>query len=162
MRGKALDLTGMKFGRLTAIKSAGIINKRTYWLVTCDCGITKTVSATELTRGRTVSCGCRKLETRNRTTHGYNGTPTYAVWSMMIQRCTNPKNVDYPNYGGRGITVCPEWRKFAAFLADMGEKPAGLTIDRTDNDGNYEPGNCRWATRLQQSHNRRCSIDREE
>lgn len=93
---------------------------------------------------------------RDREYHGYSRTPEYTVWAMMIQRCCNPKHVAYVNYGGRGITVCERWRNsFCAFLADMGFRPNGLSIDRIDNDGNYEPGNCRWATDQQQSFNRR-------
>jgi hypothetical protein len=83
------------------------------------------------------------------------GTPTYHSWSNMIQRCTNPKHHRYANYGGRGIAVCERWREFANFLADMGVKPPGHSIERKDNNGNYEPGNCKWATFAEQSHNTR-------
>lgn len=94
-----------------------------------------------------------------RTKHGHTSarwaSSTYYSWANMIQRCTNPKNHKYPNYGARGITVCERWLTFENFLADVGERPDGLTLDRKDNDGNYEPGNVRWATHKQQANNRR-------
>ncbi len=88
------------------------------------------------------------------TKHGMFGTPTYTTWGQMIQRCTNPKSKEYPRYGARGIKVCERWRKFENFLADMGLKPAGLSLERVNNDGDYEPDNCKWATPLEQSRNR--------
>lgn len=90
-------------------------------------------------------------------THGMYGTPTYHSWSNMIQRCTNPNTPKYEYYGGRGIEVCGQWREFAQFYADMGERPDGMTLDRIDSDGDYEPGNCRWATKTQQLANRKRS-----
>lgn len=112
---------------------------------------------------RVISDEARERMSRDRTKHGHarsrgeqrQGTSTYYIWAAMVQRCTNPNNADWPDYGGRGITVCERWRDFRNFLADMGEHPAGMSIDRVDNNRGYEPGNCRWATGKQQARNSR-------
>ena len=121
----------------------------------------KSIAACELKSGKTKSCGCYDAERKRTETvkHGFNRTPTYVCWSNMLARCTNPKRRDFKNYGGRGISVCERWRSFENFLADMGEKPPKLSLDRVDNDENYGPDNCRWATQKQQVLNRRNTIN---
>jgi hypothetical protein len=154
-----LDLTNQKFGMLTVQCPVG----RRRYLCLCDCGQLAVVCSSNLRSGNTRSCGClsRKLAAERETTHGHNKhgqtTRTYNTWNCMKIRCLNPKHTRYPDYGGRGITVCDRWiESFAAFLADMGERPEGMTIDRYPNkNGNYEPGNTRWATPKQQRANRR-------
>ncbi|MET7347444.1 hypothetical protein [Streptomyces mirabilis] len=118
----------------------------------CDCGTEHTVHRSDWGK-KVKSCGCLRRESV--TTHGMSDSPTYSTWESMIQRCTNPRCKDYADYGGRGITVCQRWRTFENFLADMGVKPEGRSIDRIDNDGSYEPGNCRWATLSEQNSNQR-------
>lgn len=157
--GIKLDLTGKRFTRLTVIKVSGKdAAHKTLWLCACDCGNESIVAAGNLTSGTSKSCGCLKSDRikETKTIHG-RGTkdPTYGTWYSMRQRCRNPNNHKYKYYGGRGITVCKRWDAFLDFLADMGERPAGRTLDRIDPDGNYEPGNCRWATPREQRLNQR-------
>ena len=159
------DLTGQQFGRLKAIRLAGrTAAGQAMWECLCQCGKTTTVYGVSLTRGKSQSCDCLRLERVKAaaTKHGhaqrsFHQTGTYTSWCSMLARCQNPNRERYPNWGGRGITVCERWQGehgFENFLADMGPRPAGTTLDRfPNNDGNYEPGNCRWATPKEQQAN---------
>lgn len=155
----ALDLTGRKIHRLTALKLTRKRGKRA-WEVVCECG-TRMVMVTEhFLRGKTKSCGCYAREiapmrsSQNRTTHGFARTPIYNAWCAMMRRCYNKSSNRYRHYGGRGITVCARWHNVVNFVNDMSPRPDGYSLDRINNDGNYEPSNCRWATRQQQIYNR--------
>ena len=133
---------------------------------TCACGTKRIVSIYSLRSGNTRSCGCLARERtasmgRGNKTHGMKKTRTYKAWESMRRRCFNPRAVNFENYGGRGITVCDAWARFENFLADMGECPDGLTLERNDTNGNYEPSNCRWATPVEQTRNRRITVTLE-
>lgn len=144
-------LGAARYGRLVPLRHAD-----GGWLCQCDCGAQKTVTGSHLRTGRVQSCGCLNDEKRNAPkTHGMRRSRAWVIWSNMVQRCTNPRNTSFADYGARGITVCERWRDFGNFLADMGEPPAGLTLEREQNDQGYEPGNCRWASRAEQALNKR-------
>lgn len=156
------DLSGQKFGRWMVLKREH--RKGWYWLCRCTCGTEKAVFGGNLTAGRTGSCGCALAEKARQqfTKHGHSvggrRSPLFGVWHTMLQRCTNPKHTSFANYGGRGITVCPRWHRFEAFLEDMAAGyRGGLQIDRRDNDGPYSPDNCRWVTPKVNRSNRRDS-----
>ena len=153
---------GARFNRLTAIRCAGS-NSGHMWLFECTCGKRKKISVSQVVRGDSVSCGCYRRE--RSTKHGAckrSASPTikrmYSAFVMMHQRCKNPKNHDWPNYGARGIRVCRRWsggQGFSHFLEDMGERPQFHSLDRINVDGHYEPSNCRWATAYEQRINQR-------
>jgi hypothetical protein len=154
------DIAGQRFGRLLVLSYEGTRKGKARWRCRCECGTEHVVFGTSLKRGLCRSCGCLNAEfaAQRRRKHGEaHKTTEYDIWRGMRARCLNPKHKSYPYYGGRGITVCDRWGIYATFLADMGRRPSPEhSIDRwPDNDGGYEPGNCRWATLSEQNLNQR-------
>jgi hypothetical protein len=165
---RKLNLVGERFGRLVVLaEDDSVPSKNVRWRCLCDCGEEHSARGDALKRGHVLSCGCLgpTSEVRLRalraaiSTHGMSRTPTYTTWQAMLERCHNPKNPKYYMYGALGVKVCERWLSFENFLADMGVRPDGHTLDRhPDPHGDYEPGNCRWATPGEQQRNRRAGL----
>lgn len=155
----AEDLVGKTFGRLKVlVRVSNCADGHSLWKCRCTCGNIKMARGSRLNLGRVSSCGCLTIEALKKanTIHGLRNSKTYKAWLRMMSRCYNPLDSSYKNYGGRGITVCPKWKNsMLKFYRYMGERPSGMSLDRIDNDGNYEPKNVRWATRKQQNNNTR-------
>lgn len=163
MGGAKANLVGLKFNRLLALQKSDLSTTRTVkWICKCDCGNICSISTTDLKSGKSKSCGCLRKEVsyyRN-ITHGLSGTKEFAAWSNIKDRCYNPNNKDYCNYGGRGIIVCDRWlNSFTNFMLDMGFAPnVKNSIERLNVNGNYEPKNCKWGTDKEQSRNKRTTV----
>ncbi len=160
---KLRNLSGLKFGRLTVISFLRIDpNRGATWDCVCDCGNHVEANRDSLVSGRRKSCYCLRSEHgrwrgKSNIRHGLTNSRTYASWHQMRIRCSAKKGIHFKNYRERGIRICARWNVFENFLADMGERPAGKTLDRINNNGNYEPSNCRWATPTEQERNTRAN-----
>lgn len=160
----APDIIGQRFSKLVVLSRLGSsADRRATWHCKCDCGKQTIAVTSALRNGNKQSCGCLVFAPSWRVKHGMTKTKIYKVWSDMIRRCENPRAQNYRNYGARGITICSRWRdSFEAFLEDMGLPEPGLSLDRINTDGDYEPSNCRWATDAEQTQNRRvCKLNPE-
>ena len=147
---KLIDLTGLKFGRLTVISRTGVAKGGSAtWNCVCACGNKTVADGGNLKRGKVQSCRCSHRK------HGKAGTRSYQTWDSMKQRCLNKNIPNYKYYGARGITICDRWLTFKNFLEDMGDRPEGMTLERKDNDKGYTPDNCKWATPKEQNRNSR-------
>jgi hypothetical protein len=159
MMGCFIDLTGRRFGFLIVISKASVKNGRIFWLCRCCCGEEREIAASRLTTGNTKSCGCQKnnMIAQSKTKHGMSGTKLYVIWKHMTQRCENPNVQRYRSYGGRGICVGKEWRENSTAFINWAKSSGyseGLSLDRIDVNGNYEPGNCRWVVKNEQAKNK--------
>lgn len=151
------DIRGLRFGKLIVLEFDKVVNTNALWICLCDCGVKKSIHATSLKSGSTKSCGCLRGHTsKMNPLYGEWKTKEYKSWSMMKNRCGNKNATQYSWYGGRGIKVCERWNLYKNFLEDMGRAPSKThSIDRKNSDGDYTKSNCRWATKKEQSNNRR-------
>ena len=157
---KPLQLIGKRFGLLSVVAQAPSAEGATRWICVCVCGSRReysrqTLMSTPLRAGRSCGCVSAAMAGARLRRHGPTNTPEWRTWSSMFTRCYNARSVGYRYWGGRGVKVCSRWHTFENFLADMGRRPAGTSLDRINNDGNYSSRNCRWATTYQQAQNKR-------